>query len=183
MKAILDVFQLIRWWKEESATALMESVILFPVMITLLAGCFDIGQGIILNQKTIGASQIIGDLIGRQRSVTMAMMTDIIEAGKLAYEPYVTTTFGYDIVSVQFDSSGNPKVLWRITKNATKNDTAVNSTKGLGDAGEGVIVVTTVYKYTPYFVNSVISPIDMKEVAFLRGRRTAVVTCTDCPAS
>ncbi len=42
---------------------------------------YDLGQGIIVNHKTINASQIVGDLITRQQNVTMAEIGDIINAG------------------------------------------------------------------------------------------------------
>lgn len=170
-----------RWAREEDATAFTESVILLPVMISLLMGCFDLGQGILMNQKTIAASQIIGDLIARERSVELQDLADIVTAGELALEPYSKTSFGYDIVSVKFDEDGDPEVIWRITRNTGENDAAVESTQGLGTAGDGLIVVTTTYDYIPYFTNFVVDAINMKEVAFLHGRRSATIACSDCP--
>lgn len=171
-----------RWIAEERATVFTESVLLLPILSTLLMGCFDIGQAISINQKTIGASQIIGDLVARDRSVTMSSLQDIIRAGELAIEPYSTGPFGYDVASVAFDDSGDPDILWRVTYNTIENNTAVQSTEGLGEAGDGLIVVTATYKYKPYFFNFLKDEIHMKEVAFLHGRRSATVVCGDCPA-
>lgn len=172
---------IIRYAAEERAVAAIETAILMPLLISLLLGCYDLGQGIILNQKTIGASQIIGDLVARNRTVTLTTLQDMIRAGELAYEPYDTSDFGYDIVSVEFDDDGEPVVLWRVTHNMPENDEAVASTEGLGDAGDGIVVVTTEYGYVPYFSHFVVDSIDMREVAFLRGRRSATVICDDCP--
>ncbi len=61
------------------------------------------------------------------------------------------------------------------------DDTAVDSTDGLGVAGDGVLVVTAVYKYDPYFTHFMVPEINMREVAFLRGRKSPTVTCADCP--
>lgn len=170
----------LRWVRETSATAMMETVILFPVLLTILMGCFDIGRGIVLNQKVIGASQVMADLVARYRNVDMDLMDDIVAAGRMALEPSSTVPFGYDIVSVVLNSHGNPEILWRITQNTNPNDTAVDSVRALGSAGDGVIIVTTTYQYTPNFSNFLVDTIDMREVAFLRGRRSATVTCSDC---
>ncbi len=178
---IANRFSFRRYAREEDATALIETVILMPVMITLLMGCFDLGQGILMNQKTIGASQIIGDLITRGKTVTMGSLEDMIAAGELAFEPYSTATFGYDIASVEFDEDGEPVVLWRVTENMDPNDDAIDSTEIIGSPGDGVVVVTSIYKYTPFFSHFVVDEINMKEVAFLRGRRSATITCNDCP--
>lgn len=173
--------QLVRWAQEEKAVAAIETAMLFPILIALLMGCYDIGRGINVNQKTIAAAQIIGDLVARDRSVTMASLQEIIEAGRLAFDPYPSETFGYDIVSVQFDEDGEPQVIWRVTQNAQANDDAVASSGALGAPGDGVVIVTAVYNYEPYFVNFAIDDISMEEVAFLRGRRSPVVACDDCP--
>src|SRR5689334_12046452 len=103
MGEIAAKLQLTRWAREQKATALTESVILFPVMISLLMGCYDLGQGISVNQKTIGSAQIIADLVARNRSVDMTVMQDIVQAGEMAIEPYSTLPFGYDIASIEFD--------------------------------------------------------------------------------
>lgn len=169
------------WIKDTTATAFTETVILFPVLITLLMGCYDLGRGIIVNQKTIGAAQIMGDLVARHRIVDIGIIEDIVAAGRLALEPYSTVPMGYDIVSIQFDDDGDPVVLWRVTENMSPNNTAVDSTEGLGNPGEGVVIVTAGYDYDPYFSKFVVDKIDMQEVAFLRGRRSATVTCTNCP--
>jgi len=173
--------QIARYAAEERATAAIEAAVLLPVLITLLLGCYDLGQGIILNQKTIGASQIIGDLVARNRTITLATLQDMIRAGELAYEPYDTGNFGYDIVSIEFDDDGDPVVLWRVTENMQPNNAAVASTEGLGAAGDGIVVVSTEYGYVPYFSHFVVDEINMREVAFLHGRRSATVTCDNCP--
>ncbi len=179
--AIAKRCQLVRYAQEERATALIETVILFPVLIALLMAVYDLGQGINMNQKTIGAAQIIGDLVARDESVTMASLQNIIKAGELALAPADTAPFGYDIVSIEFDDDGDPTILWRVTVNTAENVAAVNSTAGLGAEGDGVIVVTAAYNYDPYFSHFAVNNIAMKEVAFLRGRKSSVVTCADCP--
>lgn len=184
-RALYDVirkFQLLRYAAEERGNAAIETVVLFPLLASLLIGCYDLGLGILMNQKTVGASQIIGDLIARNRTITLSGLDDMIKAGELAYEPYSTASFGYDIASVQFDDDGKPVVLWRVTNNMEPNDAAIDSTEGLGPAGDGLVVVTTAYAYEPHFSHFVVPSIDMQEVAFLKGRRSATVACNDCPS-
>lgn len=181
LKNILVRLHVLRWIEEERATAFIETVLLMPVFVALLMGVYDLGRGITTNQKVIGASQIIGDLITRERSIDMDTLEEMIVAGELAIQPYSTSPFGFDIASVQFDDDGNPEVLWRLTRNTVENDDAIDSTRTVGVAGDGIVVVTTTYEYKPYFSNFIVDKIDMKEVAFLHGRRSATVACADCP--
>lgn len=186
MKRLLnDIAQKIpfrRWTKEEDATAALESAILLPIVVSMLMGCYDIGSAITINQNVIGASQIIGDLVTRDRSVDYATLKDMIKAGELAVQPAPIATFGYDIASIQFDDKGKPTVLWRVTYNTEENDDAVATSKTLGTAGDGLVVVTTTYNYVPLFSHFLTGEIPMKEVAFLHGRRSSTVVCDDCPS-
>ncbi len=170
-----------RWLDEEKATAFTETVILMPVLVSMLMACYDLGQGITTNQKVIGAAQVMGDLIARERNIDMVGLQDVIIAGELVLQPYSTANFGYDIASVEFDVDGSPIVLWRVTDNMAENDDAIASTEGLGAPGEGVLVVTTAYTFDPYFSHFVVDEINMQEVAFLRGRRSSTIECADCP--
>ncbi|HPF77897.1 MAG TPA: hypothetical protein PLF01_01275 [Alphaproteobacteria bacterium] len=166
--------------EDESGLSFMETVVLFPVLLSMLMAVFDLGQGIVINQKTVAASQVIADLITRNKVVNTDLINDVVNAGELAFAPYPSDTFGYDIASVEFDEDGDPVVLWRVTENMDPDDSPIDSTIGLGAEGEGVVVVSVVYTYTPFFSNFVVDEFRMNELAFLRGRKSATVPCTDC---
>lgn len=174
---------MLRYWSEETAVAAVETAILFPVLISMLMAVYDLGQGVVVNQKTISASQIIGDLIARNEVVNLALVEDIAIAGQMALEPYagVNDSFGYDIASVEFDEDDDPTILWRVTENMVADDDILERAEDLGENGDGVIVVSVVYEYVPFFTNFIVDEIDMTETAFLRGRKSAILGCTDCP--
>lgn len=167
------------WMDNEDGIAMMEAVMLFPPMLSLLLGVFDLGNGIVLAQKTITASQVAADLVSRNRTMNTTNLTDIIEGAKLAFEPYALVQFGVDVVSVEFDSTETPQVLWRHTENMPPNNTAVNSVKGMSPEGEGMIIVTVQYTYVPQFAKFFTGNLDFSETAFTRGRRSATVTWDD----
>ncbi|MEM6811673.1 MAG: TadE/TadG family type IV pilus assembly protein [Pseudomonadota bacterium] len=168
------------FWKDIKGVSAVEMAILFPILISLMTFIYDLGQGIVLSQKVNTAAQSIGDLVTRNEFVNEALVTDIINAGELSLAPYPLDEFQYDIASVQFDEDGDPFVLWRRTFGMTAEDDPIQDTIGLGGEGEGVIVVSVRYRYVPFFSNIVIDEFIMFERAFLRGRKSATVPCTDC---
>ena len=170
-----------RYLKDEAGLAFMEMAILFPILLSMMMAVYDLGQGVVINQKTVAASQIIADLVTRNETVDMQLVTDIVNAGELALDPYPKVEFGYDIASVMFDQDSDPVVLWRVTENMEQSESAINSTAGLGEEGDGVVVVSVNYSYQPFFSNFVVDTFNMNERAFLRGRKSATVTCSDCP--
>jgi Flp pilus assembly protein TadG len=181
MAQIIHFFNFKSYLNNESGVSALEAAILFPVLFSMLMAIYDLGQGIVINQKTVSASQVIADLISRNEVVDIDLIDDIVIGGRLALEPYNTAPFGYDIASIEFDEDGDPIILWRVTNNMDENDNAVDSTIGLGEEGEGVIAVSVVYAYEPFFTDFIIDSFDMMEVAFLRGRKSTTVTCSDCP--
>ncbi len=170
----------IRWIREQNAAALPEFALLFPILVAMIMGVFDIGRALTINQKVISASQIIADLITRNQNIESEQLDDIIAAGQMALDPYDRAPMGYDIVSIQFDDEGDPQELWRVTDNTDENEDMMDNAIGLGDEGEGVVAVTVTYTYQPYFTQFLRDQVNMQEVAYLRGRRSAIINCEDC---
>lgn len=164
------------WSVEEDATAMLEAVMLFPPMLTLLMGVYDLGNGIVLAEKTITASQIAADLTARNRTVGSGDIEQIIDAAQLAFEPYVLREFGIDIASITFDASRHPVELWRVTRDMMPNTAAVASVDGMAPQGEGMVIVTVTYAYNPMFAQLFMDELVYQEVAFTRGRRSPTVT-------
>lgn len=164
------------WWNREDGVAAIEAAMLFPLMIFTMAGAFDLGQGIVLSGRTVTASQVVADLISRDKTANLSQINDDISAAQLVYQPFDLSDFGIDIASVQFDANKKPVVLWRQTRDMSPNTAAVDSLNGLGAAGEGMIVVTVEYTYKPLFAKYFTHSYPMIEVAFARGRRSPTVT-------
>jgi len=96
-------------------------------------------------------------------------------AGQLALQPFNTTTFGIDVVSIRFDEDGDPEIVWRETRNMAPSPTVLTDVSSLASPNSGVIVSTVEYLFEPAFAGFVVDAIQMQEVAFARGRKTAVV--------
>ncbi len=169
---------LLRDWKEnEEGMALVEAVMIFPVLFLMLFGIYDVGHAITVNHKMITASQVVADLVTRGQFVSDDEIDEAVEAARLALRPYASSLdeFGVDIASIEFDEDGQPAVLWRDTQGMDPDTGAVERSTGLGVDGEGVVVVTVLYDYEPTFGNYVINNFRMRETAYARARRSSIV--------
>lgn len=171
----LFLTQFKNWFSAEDGVAAVEAALVFPILLVLLLGVFDMGNGILANQKAIRASQVTADLISRNRSVDAAMIDSAIEAGRLAFEPLSSATFGVDIVSIRFDENANAEIVWRETRNMIPNADVLNDVAALAEVDSGVLVVAVDYDFEPLFAGFIIDRIPMEEVAFARGRKSAVI--------
>ena len=166
---------MLHFWRDTKGLAFVESALLLPIMIALLLGMFDIGQAIIINQKVTAASHMAGDLITRKNVINNADLNDAIGVALLVIDPYDRNLLGVDIVGIVFDEDDNPQQTWRHTHNMNENINLPARADGLGVNGEGLVAISTVYTYTPYFSGILSGPITMEETSFLRGRRNSFV--------
>ncbi len=163
------------WFRDEDGMAAIEASLIFPVLLTLLLGVSDLGNGILANQKAIRASQIVADLITRDSAVTDAMIDDAIDAATMALDPFPIGTFGVDILSVSFDDEGNVVEEFRTTANMVPMADAFERAAAVSDGNAGLVMVAVVYRYEPLFGHFVIGDINMQEIAFARGRSSGIV--------
>ena len=172
---IMRVPLLQRWLKGCDGVAAMEAAMVFPILLTLMLGTFDLGNGILANQKTIRASQVTADLIARDSTIDAAGLDEAIRGGELALEPLSSASLGVDVVSISFDDDANPVIEWRETRNMPPMADVLTKVAPLAEPGEGVLVVGVNYTYTPLFAGFVVDTIQMQEIAFARGRKGAAI--------
>lgn len=160
---------------DESGVSAIEFSLVFPILLVMLISVYDLGNGILVNQKTITASQVIADLVARNVAVDDDTIDDIIRAGELSIEPFDLENMGVDIISVEFDENDQPQVVWRETRNMDSAENAADQATGLGTEGDGAIIVVVTYNFQPTFSLFSIGEIQMQETSFSRGRRSAIV--------
>ncbi len=163
------------WARDEKGFGATEFALIFPILMILVLAVWEVGTAISINQKAIGATQIVADLVARESTVTDDMLAEAVQAGRLVLQPYDTDLYGVDIVSVRFAANGDPELVWRETVDMAESGTLIERTRGLGNEGEGALAVIVTYEYTPILGGRVLNPITFAEVAFSRGRKSAVV--------
>ncbi|MGH1398071.1 MAG: TadE/TadG family type IV pilus assembly protein [Alphaproteobacteria bacterium] len=169
-----------QWRDDERGLAAMEAAMIFPILAIMLVGSFDLGYGILASQKTVRASQIVADLVSRDSQIDSSGLDEAVWAGELALEPFDADSFGVDIVSISFDADEEAQIEWRETRNMAPNADVLVSVLPLASANGGVMVITVQYDYEPIFAGfslggMSIGQIPMREIAFTRGRKSAVV--------
>lgn len=172
-----------KYRRNEDGVAAVEAAFVFPILLVLLLGVLDMGRGIMCNQKTIRASQVVADLVTREVSVDDGGISEAINAGTLALLPYDDTNLAFDVISIRFPADDEAEIVWQETRNmtATPQDQIIERVLPLAAAGSGVVMVVSEYLYEPIFAGFVVNQIPMQEVAFARGRRSSVVCKNGAP--
>lgn len=168
------------WPRARDGVAATEFALIFPVMMMMLVGVYDYGVALVINQKTITASQMLSDLVARNVTVTEEDIDNIIDSGFQAIRPFPVENYGYDIISLRYDGDSaddiEPYVCWRRTANMTASDRPIDNAAPISALGEGLVIATVTYTYRPALTWRFFGTINMSETAFSRGRRSAVVS-------
>lgn len=172
-----------RWLRGSAGSVITEAALIFPVMLSLLMGVWDMGSAMVINQRVINAAQTTADVLTRKETASPSDRDQAIAAARRIMEnttlhDFDPSDFGYDIATVEFDSDGDPQVRGRETDNMTPTDIDTLNLNGLGTSGEGLIVVTIQYEYEPVFTNFAVDTINYEEMAFARGREKSFVEFT-----
>ena len=176
-------YAMARYKRNEDGVAAIEAAFVFPVLLVLLLGVLDMGRGIMCNQKTIRASQVVADLITREATIDAAGITEAINAGTLSLLPYNDANLAFDVISIRFPADDAAEIVWQETRNMSPTTEAdiMARVLPLAAAGSGVVMVVSEYLYEPIFAGFVVNEIPMQEIAFSRGRRSSVVCKNGAP--
>jgi Flp pilus assembly protein TadG len=163
-------------WRDERGTALLEFGFLLPILLTLFIGVIEATNVLRLDRKVVASAQTTADLVTQRREVSHAQLNDILRAAELIFEPFPSASHSVGIAGVSFDpDTGDPILDWTKSKNGGSVPNALTLAAGLGEPGEGVVVVRVTYNYTPIFFDFVMGATTIEETAVLRPRRSSVV--------
>ncbi|CUW38437.1 conserved protein of unknown function (TadE-like,15-56) [Magnetospirillum sp. XM-1] len=136
---------------DKRGVAAVEFALTLPIMITALLGTVEITNLVKSYGKTVSAAQTVADLTAQSSSLTSTQMDSIRTAAQRVLDPLVSNAgnLGLDVVSVGFDAAGTPSQLWRYQWGAVSGAPSLAGAKGLGAAGESVIMVRLSYVCVP----------------------------------
>lgn len=141
-----------RFARDDSANAILEAAILFPLLATLFIGISEISEADLVTRRLSGATGTAADLVARQSSVTTNDLTTIKD--NLLDEiikPFATDKFGVIITSVETDQANRSTVGWSFARGGTVVPYAAGGAytlpAGLAEPGGSIIVAEGYYSF------------------------------------
>ncbi|MBI3446785.1 MAG: pilus assembly protein [Magnetospirillum sp.] len=160
-----------RLLRDQRGVAVVEFALAMPIMITAMLGTVEIANLVKSYGKAVSASQTVADLTAQSSALSTAQMDAIRTAAQRVLDPLISsqTNLGVDVTSVGFDAAGNPLQLWRYQWGATQASVSLSGAKGLGVAGESVIMVKLSYVCVPV-LHRLVPNKTFTEVSYTRPR-------------
>ncbi|RMD91129.1 MAG: hypothetical protein D6807_00370 [Alphaproteobacteria bacterium] len=176
--------------RRREGSVLVETALVLPVLILLLAGAYELGNFMLANQKVSGLSSAMADLIAQtEDDVAESEINDIFGAIAYISEPFNVVTGGRVIISaIRGDSTDGNTVLWQRCRGALAAASRVGSTGAtdvtlpadieLGD-GETAVLAEVYFSYSPRLFIGFFPAQQLRSEAIYRPRFGALAAIVD----
>ncbi|MGO8370160.1 TadE/TadG family type IV pilus assembly protein [Rhizobium ruizarguesonis] len=185
-RLVLTARRLIR---DRKGAGAIEFAILFPVLIMLYIGAFEITIGLSVSKRVTRAAGTVADLITQQQSVTKSALAQMPSVATAIFVPYNSTALTMKITGITIDASANAKVLWSWAQDGTvpyaKNATVSNVPSDMKTANSFLVrtelsIPHTMFLFAPNFMPDGMRTITISRSYFYRQRQGDSIPCGDC---
>ncbi len=178
-----------RFAHDRRGVGAIEFAIIFPVLVMLYLGAFEITIGLSVSKRTTRAAGSIADIITQQQSVTKSSLTDIAKAAPAIFAPYDSSGLSLKVTAIQIDGSANPTVLWSWAQSGAapyaKNSAVSDVPTEMKKANSFLIrtelsIPYTLLVFAPSFLPAETRTITISRSYFYRQRQNGNIPCGDC---
>ncbi|MBX4889366.1 TadE/TadG family type IV pilus assembly protein [Rhizobium bangladeshense] len=175
--------------RERKGAGAIEFAILFPVLVMLYIGAFEITIGLSVSKRATRAAGSIADLVTQQQSVTKSALAQMSSVATSIFVPYKTTSLTLKITGITIDAGANAKVLWSWAQDGTvpyaKSATVSNVPTDMKTANSFLVrtelsIPYTMFLFAPDFMPDGMRTITISRSYFYRQRQGDSIPCGDC---
>jgi Flp pilus assembly protein TadG len=181
---------------DRRGTAAVEFALIFPVMLALFFGSFEITNLLMLNLKLTAATEAASDLLAQTRSnqnnVAPSDLANYYTAAKMemapyAGQPYTTQGLRLAFAVINFNgNNGSATVLWHNEQNGATPISTGSLAQGVlmqlnnGSGTDSVVMVQSNITYTSPLSWVLGTSYTLADIAYNRPRYVLQITCTTC---
>jgi Flp pilus assembly protein TadG len=177
-----------RFARDERGIGAIEFAILFPVLLMLYLGAFELTIALSVEKRASRSAGSIADILTQQSSITKSSLAEMPSVAGAIFAPYATTGLTLKITGVAIDSGSNATVAWSWAQDGSKpysTGSAVTVPSNIGQAGSFLVRTELAIPYQLISFGSDFLPAGSSQITisrqyFYRPRTGSSVACTDC---
>jgi len=101
-----------RFARDERGVGAIEFAILFPVLVMLYLGAFELTVGLNASKRASRSAGSIADIVSQQSTVTKSVLATMPSVAGAIFVPYSTTGLTLKITGIAIDTTGKATVAW-----------------------------------------------------------------------
>jgi len=148
--------------RDERGVSAIEFVLIFPLLVSLLAGTVDFGQALMVSRKMDQIVGTLGDMVSQKSSWTTTDLDAIITGSAVIIQPFDSTNLQIQLAVLDVASDLTTKVNWARayhTTALTKNSASpVTIPTNIAESGVQLIAVKATFSLTTPF-SSLLKPV------------------------
>ncbi|AJC77485.1 Flp pilus assembly TadG-like protein [Rhizobium etli bv. phaseoli str. IE4803] len=175
--------------RERQGAGAIEFAILFPVLVMLYIGAFEITIGLSVSKRATRAAGSIADLVTQQQSVTKSTLAEMRSVATAIFMPYNSSSLTLKITGITVDASANATVLWSWAQDGSvpyaKNAAVSDIPSDMKTANSFLVrselsIPYTMFLFAPNFMPDGVRTINISRSYFYRQRQGDSIPCGDC---
>ncbi|ARQ56341.1 pilus assembly protein [Rhizobium sophoriradicis] len=175
--------------RERQGAGAIEFAILFPVLVMLYIGAFEITIGLSVSKRATRAAGSIADLVTQQQSVTKSTLGEMRSVANAIFVPYNSSSLTLKITGITVDASANATVLWSWAQDGSvpyaKNAAVSDIPSDMKTANSFLVrselsIPYTMFLFAPNFMPDGVRTINISRSYFYRQRQGDSIPCGDC---
>lgn len=178
-----------RFLRAEDGIGAIEFAILFPVLVMLYLGAFELTIGLSVEKRTSRAAGAISDIITQK--TTVSKTTDLASMPSVAsaiFMPYSTSGMTLKITGISIDANSKPTVAWSWAQDGSTPYAANSAVAVPTDLDKPSSFLVRTELAVPYelisfgsdFLPAGSNEITLSRDYFYRPRGTSPITCSGC---
>lgn len=177
-----------RFRRDERGIGAIEFAILFPVLLMLYLGAFELTVGLSVAKRATRAAGSIADIVTQQTSVTKSTLTPMPSVANAILAPYTATDLTLKITGVQLDASGSGTVTWSWAQDGSKPYSTGSAVSVPSDLSQPSTFLVRTELSLPYqllsfgadFLPAGSNQITISRQYYYRPRTKDAIACSDC---
>ncbi len=177
-----------RFARDERGVGAIEFAILFPVLLMLYLGAFELTVGLNVSKRASRSAGSIADIVSQQSSVTKSVLATMPSVAGAIFAPYSTTGLTLKITGITIDATGKATVAWSWAQDGTRpyaSGTTVTVPANMNQASTFLVRSELALPYQllsfgPTFLPSGTNQITISRQYYYRQRIGNSISCSDC---
>ena len=177
-----------RFARDQRGVGAIEFAILFPVLLMLYLGAFELTVGLSVSKRASRSAGSIADIVSQQQSVTKSVLATMPSVAGAIFAPYVTTGLTLKITGIAIDAAGNATVAWSWAQDGTRPysaGTAITIPANLNQASTFLVrselaIPYQLISFGANFLPSGSNQITISRQYYYRQRVGTSISCGDC---
>lgn len=177
-----------RFAGDKRGVGAIEFAILFPVLLMLYLGAFELTVGLNVSKRASRSAGSIADIVSQQSSVTKSVLATMPSVAGAIFAPYSTTGLTLKITGIAIDGTGKATVAWSWAQDGSKPYSAGSPVTVPANMNQASTFLVRSELALPYqlltfgsnFLPSGTNQITISRQYYYRQRVGNSISCSDC---